>query len=157
MKSGREDPARASTKTKRAADADANRVRADAMHDAIVRVIRSIPHGVVTSYGEIAERAGWPGRSRLVGRILGEHAGDDLPWFRILRAGGKSAFAPGTRGFREQARRLAAEGILLVDGRADIAAHGWDRDLDAMLWAPPDPPRASKPPKKASGRKRHPR
>jgi methylated-DNA-protein-cysteine methyltransferase related protein len=154
MKSGRDSPARARAKTKRAADADAKRVRADAMHDAIVRVIRSIPRGVVTSYGEIAERAGWPGRSRLVGRILGEHPGEGLPWFRILRAGGKSAFAPGSRGFREQARRLAAEGILLVNGRADIAAHGWDRNLDAMLWAPPEPPRSSKPAKKTAGKRR---
>jgi methylated-DNA-protein-cysteine methyltransferase-like protein len=153
MKSGRDSSARASTKTKRAAVADAKRERAGAMHDAIVRVIRSIPHGVVTSYGEIAERAGWSGRSRLVGRILGEHSVEDLPWFRILRAGGKSAFAPGTRGFREQARRLAAEGILLVNGRADVLAHGRDRDLDAMLWAPPAKPRASKTAKKPAGKR----
>jgi methylated-DNA-protein-cysteine methyltransferase related protein len=154
MKSGRDSPPRARTKSARAIAADAKRARADAMHDDIVRVIRSIPRGVVTSYGEIAERAGWPGRSRLVGRILGEHPGDALPWFRILRAGGKSAFAPGSRGFREQARRLAAEGILLVNGRADVAAHGWDRNLDAMLWAPPSRATPSSATKNAAGSRR---
>jgi methylated-DNA-protein-cysteine methyltransferase related protein len=107
-------------------------------HAAILRVIRSIPQGRVASYGEIATRAGLPRRARLVGRVLGETpASADLPWYRVLRADGRIAFAPGSRGFREQVRRLAGEGVLVVRGRVDVIAHGWDRDLDAVLWAPP--------------------
>ena len=41
-------------------------------YDVIRRVIASIPPGRVSSYGEIANRAGLPGRSRLVGKVLGD-------------------------------------------------------------------------------------
>lgn len=109
-----------------------------------MRVIRAIPAGCVTSYGEVAVRAGLPGRARLVGRVLAESQGAALPWHRVMHAGGRIAFAPGTRGFREQARRLAAEGVLVVRGRVDTALHGWERNLDAVLWAPPAPVRAQR-------------
>lgn len=106
--------------------------------EAVLRVIRSIPRGCVASYGEIAERAGLPRRARLVGHVLRESPSQpDLPWYRVLRSDGRIAFPRGSRGFREQARRLAAEGVLVVGGRVDIALHGWDRNLDAVLWAPP--------------------
>lgn len=108
-------------------------------HAGILRVIRSIPRGCVAAYGEIAERAGLRGRARLIGRVLGESPAKDLPWHRVLRADGRIAFPPGSRGFREQVRRLAGEGILVVRGRVNIESHGWDRNLDAALWAPPQP------------------
>jgi|SRR5690242_21814061 methylated-DNA-protein-cysteine methyltransferase related protein len=104
---------------------------------AIVRAIRSIPEGSVASYGELAARAGLPGRARLVGRILGEMPDAKLPWHRVLRADGRIAFPPGSRSFREQVRRLAGEGVLVVRGRVDLSRHGWERNLDAALWAPP--------------------
>jgi methylated-DNA-protein-cysteine methyltransferase related protein len=103
----------------------------------IVRTIRAIPEGSVASYGEIAARAGLPGRARLVGRLLAEMPDAKLPWHRVLRSDGRIAFAPGSRGFREQVRRLAGEGIVVVRGRVDLSRHGWERNLDAVLWAPP--------------------
>lgn len=104
---------------------------------AIRRVVASIPPGRVASYGEIAARAGWPRRARLVGAVLRDApAGLDLPWHRVLRADGRIALPPGSAGFREQVRRLAAEGVLVQAGRVDLAAHGWQRDLDAQLWGP---------------------
>src|SRR5215475_9995654 len=103
----------------------------------ILRAIRAIPQGCVASYGELAARAGLPGRARLVGRILGEMPDAKLPWHRVLRSDGRIAFAPGSRPFREQVRRLAGEGVLVVRGRVDLTRHGWDRNLDAALWAPP--------------------
>lgn len=118
---------------------------------AILRVIRSIPRGCVASYGEIAERAGLPRRARLVGHVLRESpSAPGLPWYRVLRSDGRIAFPPGSRGFREQVRRLAAEGVLVVGGRVDIAIHGWDRNLDAVLWAPPPARKKTAP---ASGRR----
>jgi methylated-DNA-protein-cysteine methyltransferase-like protein len=75
-------------------------------------VVLAIPPGETSTYGEVAERAGIPGRSRLVGRILAED-GHDVPWHRVLRANGTCA--PHIAG--EQSARLRVEGILLVDGR----------------------------------------
>jgi methylated-DNA-protein-cysteine methyltransferase related protein len=119
---------------------DAKSTRPKRDQAAILRVIRSIPHGCVASYGEIAARAGLPGRARLIGHVLRESPGDAaLPWYRVLRSDGRIAFPPGSRGFREQVRHLAAEGVLVMRGRVDISRHGWDRNLDAVLWAPTSP------------------
>jgi len=119
----------------------------------ILRTIRAIPEGCVASYGELATRAGLPGRARLVGRILGEMPDAKLPWHRVLRSDGRIAFPPGSRSFREQVRRLAGEGVLVVRGRVDLSRHGWERNLDAALWAPPSPT-VKKSVKRSSSRKK---
>jgi methylated-DNA-protein-cysteine methyltransferase related protein len=75
-------------------------------------VVLAIPPGETSTYGEVAARAGLPGRARLVGRILAED-GHDLPWHRVLRADGTCAPHIAV----EQSARLRAEGVLLVDGR----------------------------------------
>jgi methylated-DNA-protein-cysteine methyltransferase-like protein len=75
-------------------------------------VVLAIPPGETSTYGEVAERAGIPGRSRLVGRIHADD-GNDVPWHRVLRANGTCAPHIAT----EQSARLRTEGILLVDGR----------------------------------------
>ncbi len=109
----------------------------NADHAAILRTIAAIPAGRVASYGEIAARAGLPKRARLVGRVLGETPAGVVPWYRVLRSDGRIAFPPGSRGFREQVRRLAAEGVLVKNGRVDLTVHGWERNLDDLLWGPP--------------------
>ena len=79
--------------------------------EAVRAAVRAIPAGETSTYGEIARLAGL--RSpRLVGRILAED-GHDLPWHRVLRADGTAAPHIAV----EQAARLRAEGVLLVDGR----------------------------------------
>lgn len=74
-------------------------------------VVRAIPPGETAGYGEVAARAGLRS-ARLVGRILAED-GHDLPWHRVLRADGTCA----PHIAAEQAARLRAEGVLLVNGR----------------------------------------
>jgi alkylated DNA nucleotide flippase Atl1 len=74
-------------------------------------IVLAIPSGEVRSYGEVAALAGLRS-ARLVGRILAED-GHDLPWHRVLRADGTCA----PHIAAEQAARLRAEGVLLVDGR----------------------------------------
>ena len=103
-------------------------------HAAILRTIAAIPRGRVSSYGEIATRAGLPGRARLVGRILSEHADLKLPWQRVLRSDGRIAFPSGSRSYREQRARLLDEGVIVTRGRVDLKRFGWQRDLDAELW-----------------------
>jgi len=81
-------------------------------------VVARIPRGRVSTYGEVAREAGLPGRARQVGYAL-KHVpkGLDLPWHRVVGAGGKIAFPPGTKPHREQARRLRAEGVTVENGR----------------------------------------
>jgi alkylated DNA nucleotide flippase Atl1 len=56
---------------------------------AIRKTVRAIRRGSFVSYGEVARRAGLPGRARLVGQVLRE-SGDEprLPWHRVTGAGG---------------------------------------------------------------------
>jgi methylated-DNA-protein-cysteine methyltransferase related protein len=107
----------------------------------ICNAILAIPRGRVASYGEIAARAGLPRRARLVGRVLREAGeGMALPWHRVVRADGCLAFAPGSAEFIEQRLRLSREGVELRGRRVDMRRFGWQRDLDAELWAPGEAP-----------------
>ena len=110
---------------------------ADAARRKILTEIRRVAPGRVASYGEIARRAGLPGRARLVARILAGNDDDDLPWHRILRADGRIAFPRGSEGRREQSARLKAEGVKVHAGRVRLETRDED-DLDALLWKPPD-------------------
>jgi methylated-DNA-protein-cysteine methyltransferase-like protein len=112
------------------------------MSDAARRIyaaIAAIPRGRVASYGAIAVRAGLPGRARLVGKLLGETPdGLELPWYRVLRASGQIALPRDSDGFREQCRRLRAEGVEVKDGRVPLSRFGMDGDLDRALWGSPE-------------------
>jgi methylated-DNA-protein-cysteine methyltransferase-like protein len=103
---------------------------------AITKVVRAIKRGSFASYGEVARRAGLPGRARLVGQVL-RHAGDAarLPWHRVTGAGGRIAFPAGSRSAREQLRRLAREGVQARGNRVVVKrTRATARTLDALLW-----------------------
>lgn len=106
---------------------------------AILRVVRAIPRGQVLGYGQVARRAGLPGRARLVARVL-SGCDADVPWHRVLRSDGRIAFAAGSDGFIEQCRRLQAEGVAVTDGRVGRAQRP-EREsarqrLDRDVWGP---------------------
>ncbi len=107
-------------------------------HRAIFAVVAKIPRGRVAAYGEIAARAGLPGRARMVGKVLGlAPDGMRLPWFRVLRSDGRIAFPARSAPYREQRARLIEEGVRVVAGRVDLKTYGWERDLDRELWGMP--------------------
>ncbi len=103
--------------------------------DRILAAIRAIPRGQVAGYGHIAQRAGLPGRARLVARILAGNEDSKLPWHRVLRSDGRIAFPEGSRGWREQSQRLRAEGVRVESGRVRMPQA--DVSLDAMIWGGP--------------------
>ena len=98
----------------------------------ILAAVRAIPRGQVAGYGEIARRAGLPGRARLAARVLSDNTDRSLPWHRVLRSDGRIAFPEGSPGFREQSRRLRAEGVPVVNGRVRMQRR--ELDLDAEVW-----------------------
>lgn len=100
--------------------------------DRILAAVRAIPRGQVAGYGEVARRAGLPKRARMVAGVLSRNIDPELPWHRVLRADGRIAFAEGSEGFREQARRLRAEGVVVKDGRVRMPNAAVD--LDAKIW-----------------------
>ena len=77
----------------------------------VTEVLRRLRRGEVATYGEVAAEAGYPGAARAVGNVLARS--DDLPWWRVVTAGGR--LAPGHEA--EQARRLQAEGVTVKAAR----------------------------------------
>ena len=106
-----------------------------ARNQAIWDAVHAIPAGRVASYGAIAQRAGFPGRARLIGKVLGQAPDrSTLPWHRVLRADGHIGIPAGSRGYLEQCRRLRKEGVKVVDGRVPMAHFGLDADIDRAIW-----------------------
>ena len=103
---------------------------------AILKAVRGIKRGTFASYGEVARRAGLPGRARLVGTVLRD-SGEvrNLPWHRVTGAGGRIAFPAGSRRAREQIRRLEREGLKSRGNRVvQKPSASSSRTLDALLW-----------------------
>ena len=83
----------------------------------VQKLVRQIPLGKVTTYGDLAGLAGHAYAARIVGGIA--HFGDpDLPWQRVVnRFGGLASGYPGGR--EAHAEHLAAEGITSHDHIVD--------------------------------------
>jgi methylated-DNA-protein-cysteine methyltransferase-like protein len=85
-------------------------------------VVRRIPFGRVCSYGAVARAAGFPGTARQVAWALrGASASGDLPWHRVLGAGGRILLG-GLSGL-EQRLRLEAEGVSFSGGGVRMDRH----------------------------------
>jgi len=81
----------------------------------VARAVRAIRRGTVSSYGQVAERAGAPRGARAVVQALNRLRG--LPWWRVIRSDG--TLAPEVA--KEQARRLRAEGVEVRGRRVEGA------------------------------------
>jgi methylated-DNA-protein-cysteine methyltransferase related protein len=97
---------------------------------AIWHVVCAIPRGHAATYGTVARAAGLPGRARQAGFALRVAPRElNLPWHRVVGAGGRIAFPQSARQHKEQARRLRAEGVRVKNGRAEASAL---TDLDEL-------------------------
>lgn len=93
----------------------------------IYRVVRRIPSGRVSTYGEVARLAGLPGCARQVGyalHALGEDS--DVPWQRVVNARGAISL-PGDAGLDSlQRQMLEGEGICFdARGRLNLEQFAW--------------------------------
>jgi methylated-DNA-protein-cysteine methyltransferase related protein len=99
-------------------------MRGDERERRIIAVILALQPGEVVSYGDIADVAGYPKLSRLVGRILATSEFDDpdlhLPWWRVVNSAGR--LVPGHE--REQTELLRAEDVIVRNGHVRSAPHG---------------------------------
>ncbi len=77
-----------------------------AFEPAVLAVLQRLQPGQVVTYGELAEEAGYPGRSRAVGNLLARGV-PGAAWWRVVTASGR--LVPGLES--EHGQRLVAEGI----------------------------------------------
>jgi methylated-DNA-protein-cysteine methyltransferase-like protein len=82
------------------------------------RMILSIPPGRVSTYGGVAAAAGYPRYHRAVARLLRTDPVDQLPWHRVVGAGGEIRLRGA--GAHEQRARLKLEGVRFNRKRVDM-------------------------------------
>jgi alkylated DNA nucleotide flippase Atl1 len=77
--------------------------------EVILERVRRVPHGYVTTYGDLA-----PGAPRHAGRVLSRMP-PGIPWWRVVRSDG--TWPKGS----EQRARLLAEGVPIRGARVAMA------------------------------------
>jgi len=85
----------------------------------IIDVLMALGEGEVTTYGDVAEVAGYPKHARLVGRILATTA-VEVPWWRVVDAAGRLVASDPDL----QAALLGEEDVVVRDGRVRSAPVG---------------------------------
>ncbi|MBK8979143.1 MAG: MGMT family protein [Planctomycetes bacterium] len=106
-------------------DRDGPRVLGPGFNDRVFAVVRTVPRGRVTTFGDVAGALGWARAARQVGRALAALPGQDteVPWQRVVLASGKVPCGP------RQASLLRAEGV-------DVGASGLVAEFDRRRWKP---------------------
>ena len=93
------------------------------IREQIWQIVNAIPRGRVCTYGQVANLAGMPQQSRLVGRILARlPKGSRLPWHRVINSQGKISNPDPER----QKERLEKEGIVFLNGRINLKIYRWE-------------------------------
>lgn len=81
-------------------------------------MILSIPAGKVSTYGGVAAAAGYPRYHRAVAKLLRMDPVDQLPWHRVVGAGGEIKLRGA--GAHEQRARLKLERVEFNGKRVDM-------------------------------------
>lgn len=91
----------------------------------IIDQILAVPKGRVSSYRDIALKAGIPNVARQTARVLHSMSEKyNLPWYRIIRSNGSIALEKGS-GMELQITLLRSEGVEVSDdGSVDISKYG---------------------------------
>ncbi|KIE19167.1 MGMT family protein [Vibrio sinaloensis] len=91
----------------------------------IFAVIHQIPCGKVTTYGEVAKLAGYPGYARHVGKALNKlPTGSKLPWHRVINSQGRISLKG--EDLVRQRHALIEEGVDVTnDGKVRLKIYRW--------------------------------
>jgi methylated-DNA-protein-cysteine methyltransferase-like protein len=105
--------------------------REKSVYERVYMVIRQVPVGKVTTYGQVSKIVG-TATARQVGYAL--HAVRpwmDVPWHRVVNSQGRISL-PGS----DQRTRLEGEGVeFSPQGRIDLKRFGWSGPSEAWLEA----------------------
>lgn len=96
--------------------------------DEVFKIVRKIPKGKVSTYGEIAVRLGKPKWARQVGWALHQNKDKNTPCHRVVDRNGRLAPNFAFDGAEEQKRRLEAEGVHFRDKmHVDLTTVIWNK------------------------------
>ena len=90
----------------------------------VYRLVKKIPRGRVTTYGEIARFLRLRGGARAAGYAMAAcPSGQGIPWHRVVGAGGRLLIAEPQASL--QRRLLETEGIEISGRRIDMERYSW--------------------------------
>ncbi|TNF28261.1 MAG: cysteine methyltransferase [Deltaproteobacteria bacterium] len=109
------------------------RVVTPGFHARVYAVVREVPRGLVTTYGDVATMLGSPRVARHVGWALAALGPDDadVPWHRVINSRGHLSYRGDDVRAVQQTTMLAAEGVHLDDSGRVI-------DFARLRYAFPD-------------------
>lgn len=90
----------------------------------VLAIVRRVPVGRVTTYGDVARLAGKPRAARAVGNIMREARQPGVPYHRVIAANGLIGGYGGNPGLKRAL--LAAEGLTVSAKRV--------RDFNRVRW-----------------------
>ena len=91
----------------------------------IYEAVKTIPRGKVATYAQVAEIAGNPKMCRAVGNALHKNNDpEEVPCYRVVNAKGELSGAFAFGGADAQEKRLAADGIVVKNGKVDLKVYG---------------------------------
>lgn len=95
---------------------------------AVYALVRRVPRGTVVTYGQVAAILGHPRAARAVGTALSNLPRPlvrIVPWQRVINAAGGISFRGDLHRPDMQRQLLEMEGVVLRNGRVDLARHRW--------------------------------
>lgn len=102
------------------------------IYEKIYDAVLQIPYGRVATYGQIAAMAGNRYYARAVGNALHNNPAPDLiPCYRVVNAKGRLAPGFAFGGEKRQRELLESEGVVVTDGRVDLAKFGFNPFCEA--------------------------
>lgn len=104
------------------------RVVGPGFRERVYAVVRDVPAGRLTTYGDVGAVLGSPRVARQVGFALAALPVDtEVPWHRVINAQGRISARGDVLRPDDQRLRLEAEGVAFdASGRCDLAALRWD-------------------------------
>ena len=98
-------------------------------YEKVFQIVKSIPHGRVTTYGAIAKVLGMRSSARLVGWALNSIAlsdREDIPAHRVVNRLGELSGKMHFETPFAMRERLEAEGVAFDGETVDMKVHFWD-------------------------------
>ncbi len=103
------------------------RIVGPGFHAAVYRVVRRIPAGKISTYGDVGTALGSPRVARHVGYALAALTDPSVPWHRVINAKGTISFRGDTPRGLTQRQRLEAEGVVFNPaGKVNLRLFRWD-------------------------------
>lgn len=92
--------------------------------DTVYNVVKQVPRGRVTTYGEIARATQLRGGARVAGYAMAATPrGRGIPWHRVVGSGGKLLIREPFGSL--QRKLLESEGVEIRGARVDYKKYGW--------------------------------